>query len=94
MKLGRAYRIREQYEAAIAAYKKAATINPNDLFVYVDLAATYTLAGNEEKARDAAAEVLKRHPKFSIKHFVNSIPFKKQSENELLIKALSKAGLK
>jgi adenylate cyclase len=94
VKLGRAYRVREQYEAAISAYKKAATRNPNDLFVYVDLAATYILAGNEKKARDAAAEVLKRHPKFSIKHFVKSIPFKKQSENELLIKALRKAGLK
>ena len=94
VKLGRAYRIREQYEAAIAAYKKAVKQNPNDMFVYVDLAATYILQGNEEKARDATAEVLKRHPKFSIKHFVNSIPFKKQSENERLINALLKAGLK
>ena len=94
VKLGRAYRIKEQYDAAIAAYKKAAAHNPNDLFVYVDLAATYILAGNEQKAQDAAAEVLKRHPKFSIKHFVNSIPFKKQSENERLINALLKAGLK
>ena len=94
VKLGRAYRIREQYDTAIAAYKKAATRNPNDLFVYVDLAATYILAGDEEKARDAAAEVLKRHPKFSAKHFVNSIPFKKQSENERLVNALIKAGLK
>jgi adenylate cyclase len=94
VKLGRAYRIRQQYEAAISAYKKAATRNPNDLFVYVDLAATYILVGNEEKARNAAAEVLKRHPKFSIEHFVKSIPFKKQSENDLLVKALRKAGLK
>jgi adenylate cyclase len=94
VKLGRAYRIQEQYNEAITAYKKATTRNPNDLFVYVDLAATYILVGNEEKAREAAAEVLKRHPKFSIKHFVNSIPFKKQSENERLINALLKAGLK
>jgi adenylate cyclase len=94
VKLGRAYRIKEQYNAAITAYKKATTRNPNDLFVYVDLAATYILVGNKEKAREAAAEVLKRHPKFSIKHFVNSIPFKKQSENERLINALLKAGLK
>jgi adenylate cyclase len=94
VKLGRAYRLMEQYEAAIVAYRKATTVNPNDLFVYVDLAATYTLAGNEEKAREAAAEVLKRHPKFSINQFVNSIPFKKQSENERLINALLKAGLK
>jgi adenylate cyclase len=94
VKLGRAYRIKEQYEEALASCKKALDQNPKDLFGYVDLAATYILIGNKERARDAAAEVLKRHPKFSIKHFVNSIPFKKQSENELLIKALRKAGLK
>jgi adenylate cyclase len=94
VKLGRAYRIKEQYEEALASYKKARDQNPNDLFVYVDLAATYILIGNKEKARDAAAEVLKRHPKFSIKHFVESIPFKKQSENERLINALRQAGLK
>ncbi len=94
VKLGRAYRIKKQYEEALASCKKALEQNPLDLFVYVDLAATYMLMGNKERARVAAAEVLKRHPKFSIKHFVESIPFKKPSENELLINALRKAGLK
>ena len=94
VKLGRAYRIKEQYEEALASCKKALDHNPKDLFAYVDLAAIYILIGNEESARVAAAEVLKRHPKFSIKHFIESIPFKKQSENERLINALLKAGLK
>ncbi|MGD8882471.1 MAG: adenylate/guanylate cyclase domain-containing protein [Desulfobacterales bacterium] len=94
VKLGRAYRIKEQYEEALASCKKALDQNPKDLFAYVDLAAIYILIGNEESARVAAAEVLKKHPKFSIKHFVESIPFKKQSENELLINVLRKAGLK
>ena len=94
LKLGRAYRIKEQYEEALSSCKKALDQNPNDLFAYVDLAATYILMGHKEKARDAAAEVLKRHPNFSIKHFVEGIPFKKKSENERLINALRKAGLK
>jgi adenylate cyclase len=94
VKLGRAFRIKEQYDEAIASYKKALEQNPHDLFVYVDLAATYILMGDKESARAAAAEVLKTHPNFSVKHFVNGIPFKKKSENERLIDALRKAGLK
>jgi adenylate cyclase len=94
LKLGRAYRIKEQYGEALVSIKKALDQNPSDLFAYVDLAATYVLMGRKEEARDAAAEVLKRHPNFSIEHFVEGIPFKKQSENERLINALRKAGLK
>jgi adenylate cyclase len=94
LKLGRAYRMKEQYEKALASCKKALDQNPNDLFAYVDHAATYILMGRKEEASDAAAEVLKRSPNFSIEHFVKGLPFKKQSENERLINALRQAGLK
>ena len=94
LKLGRAYRIKEQYEEALSSCKKALEQNPKDLFAYVDLTATYILMDDKESARDAAAEVLKRHPNFSIKHFVSGLSFKKKSENERLINALRKAGLK
>ena len=94
LKLGRAYRMKEQYEKALSSCKKALDQNPNDLFACVDLAATYILMGRKEEASDAAAEVLKRSPNFSIEHFVKGLPFKKQSENERLINALREAGLK
>jgi tetratricopeptide (TPR) repeat protein len=86
--------MKEQYEKALASCKKALDQNPNDLFAYVDHAATYILMGRKEEASDAAAEVLKRSPNFSIEHFVKGLPFKKQSENERLINALRQAGLK
>jgi adenylate cyclase len=93
VKLGRAYRMTEQYEQAIESYKKALNRSPVDVFAHVELAATYALLGREEKAREKAADVLKLHPKFSIERYTKGVPFKEQSETERLAKALRKAGL-
>ena len=94
VKLGRAYRMTEQYEEAIDSYKKALHLSPKNLFAHVELAATYILLGREEKASSAAAEVLRLHPKFSIERYAKGVPFKEQSETERLINALRKAGLR
>jgi adenylate cyclase len=93
-KLGRAYRMTEQYEEAISAFEKALRGSPNSLGAWIGLASTYSLLGQEEEAREAAAKVLKIHPKFSSERFIYSLPFKNQSENERIINALRKAGLK
>ncbi len=93
-KLGRAYRMTGQYEEAISAFKKALHGSPNSLGAWIGLASTYSLLGQEEEASEAAAKVLKIHPKFSSERFIYALPFKKQSENERVIDALQKAGLK
>ena len=93
-KLGRAYRMMGQYKEAISEFKKALEGSPNSPGAWIGLASTYSLLGQEEKAREAAAEVLKINPKFSSERFIMALPFKNQSENERIIKALQKAGLK
>ena len=93
-KLGRAYRMTGQYDEAISAFNKALHGSPNSLGAWIGLASTYSLLGQEEEAREAAAKVLKIHPKFSSERFLMSLPFKNQSENERIINALRKAGLK
>jgi adenylate cyclase len=93
-KLGRAYRMTEQYEEAISEFKKALHGSPNSLGAWIGLASTYSLLGQEAEAREAAAKVLTIHPKFSSERFIMSLPFKNQSENERIISALRKAGLK
>ena len=93
-KLGRAYRMMGQYNEAISEFKKALQGSPNSPGAWIGLASTYSLLGQEEKAREAAAEVLKVNPKFSSERFIMALPFKNQSENERIIKALQKAGLK
>jgi tetratricopeptide (TPR) repeat protein len=93
-KLGRAYRMTGQYDEAISEFKKALHGSPNSLGAWIGLASTYSLLGQEEEAREAAAKVLKIHPKFSSERFLMSLPFKNQSENERIINALRMAGLK
>jgi len=92
--LGDGYRLTEQYEEAIAAYKRVLHSNPDDMLSLMGLAATYSLSGREAEARAAAAQILRIEPKFSLESSAKTIPFKNQADLELLIDALSKAGLK
>ena len=55
-----------QYDEAIAQLKKAIEQEPNDPLAYLVLTTAYSYAGREEKARSAAAEVLRIRPTFRI----------------------------
>jgi len=92
--LGDGYLLTEQYEEAIAAYKRVLHNNPDDMLSLMGLAATYSLSGREAEARASAAQILRIEPKFSLESLAKTLPFKNQADLELLIDALSKAGLK
>jgi TolB-like protein/Tfp pilus assembly protein PilF len=92
--LGHAYRGLGQYEAAIAEYKRALNRQPDNRFVPICLAATYSLSGREDEARAEAAEVLRIDPNFSIEGFKKFIlVYKDQDYRENMIEGLRKAGL-
>ena len=59
------YALSEQYEKAIPLWNQAIERNPDYLFAYSGLTCTYQLLGNEIKAREAAAEVLRIEPTYS-----------------------------
>jgi adenylate cyclase len=92
--LGDGYRMTEQYEEAVAAYKRVLHGNPDDMRAHIGLAATYSLSGQEEEARAAAAEVLRLDPRLSLENFAEGLPYKDQADASLLVDALRKAGLK
>ena len=92
--LGTVYFIAERYEEAIAAEKKALTLNPDHFYSHFDLAAIYSELGREEEARAEAAEVLRINPNFSLEVFRQTIPFKDPVDLERYVAALRKAGLK
>ena len=58
------------------------------------LAACYILMDREKEAHAEAAEVLRINPKFSLDFFAKTLSYKDQSQNDKLVNALRKAGLK
>jgi adenylate cyclase len=94
LNLGSNYQLMGKHLEAIKEFKKVLSHNPNDLITNIRLTATYGLLGREEDAHAAAAEVLRLNPKFSVDHIVKTWPYKNQTDLNLLINGLRKAGLK
>lgn len=94
MNLGNSYRATGQYEEAIETFEKSIKREPDNIFAHIGLTATYSLMGHEKEAHEAALEVLKIDPEFSLKKFAKTIPSKNQDRLKCYIEALRKAGLK
>jgi adenylate cyclase len=92
--LGISYILTGQYDEAITWCEKAVCREPNAWTSRLFLAAAYSLAGRDDKARIEAAEVLRINPKFSLEKFAQSVTYKDQADKERLIGALRQAGLK
>jgi adenylate cyclase len=91
--LGSCYRMMGQYEEAVREHKRNLLKTPTRLGDHIALAATYILMGREEDARTEAEEVLRLHPKFSVKHFAEQQMYKDQADTDRFVAALRKAGL-
>jgi TolB-like protein len=86
----------EQYEEALAEYKRALQKGGyNPAILHFNLAGTYAMLGQEGKARHHATEALKIYPKFSLKDHEKRVRFffKNQADIDHVINALRKAGL-
>ena len=83
-----------QFDEAVEQANKAVEHGPKNPFTYLALASACILAGREEEARAAAAEVLKIDSMFSVEQFAKKLPYKDTSQIQRTIDALRKAGLK
>jgi len=92
--LGRAYFMTEQYDEAIATWKKALNRRPNYLNAHTFLAACYSSLDRQAEAAAAAKEVLRINPKFSLESYAKRLPYKNKADIERYVAALRKAGLK
>jgi adenylate cyclase len=91
--LAMAYRNNEQYEKAIDLSEKGLVGNPDQLSVYLTLAASYIFLNRTEEAYKAAEEVLRIDPNFSLEYHAMTMPYKRQETGDNFIDALRKAGL-
>jgi len=91
---GNALRVTGRLEGAVSEYKKAIQLAPDHFLAHLNLAATYSMMGREKEARAEAAEILRINPKFSVDSYAKVLYYKDQSENDRVVAALRKAGLK
>jgi len=87
-----AYAFSEQYEKAIPLWNRTIERNPDYLFAYMGLTIAYQLSGNEVKAREAAAEVIRIKPNFSIA-MVEKGAASKNVDRQRVLEAFRKAGI-
>jgi tetratricopeptide (TPR) repeat protein len=92
--LAGAYREIEEYREATKWGEKAVQQNPQNVISRVILCSIYSLAGQMEKARAQAKEIMSLNPKFSVERFAKIDPQKNQVVKKRYTEALRKAGLK
>ena len=78
---------------AVATCEKGLKRQPDNLSARVIMAAVYGGCGREAEARKEAAEVLRINPRFTVESFTRILPYKNQSNKDLTIQGLRKAGL-
>jgi tetratricopeptide (TPR) repeat protein len=83
-----------RFDEAVEQAKKAVDREPDNHFTNVFLAYACILAGREEEARAAAAQVLRINPTFSLEQYFKILPYTDKSIISRMTDALRKAGLK
>jgi len=73
-------------------WNQAVARNPDYFFAYLGLALVYQLTGNEAKAREAVAEVLRLKPNLTISK-IEKRPATKDIDRKRMHEALHKAGI-
>jgi adenylate cyclase len=87
------YLFSKQYEKAIFIWNETLESNPDFLYAYMGLTMAYWFTGSEDQARQAARQVLRINPKFSVDYMEKRSTVKDKELKEKLFDALRKAGL-
>jgi adenylate cyclase len=90
---GIAFRDSGRYDEAIVQAQKATKQEPKDLIAWILLTSSLSLAGRDQEAREAAKEVLRIRPKFSVALFEKRSPQKDPAVVKRYCDSLRKAGL-
>ena len=92
--LGHAYFLTDEYEEAIAAFKRARNRNPDFWPPRVYLVASYGHLGQMEEAQAEAVELERLRPDLSLEVWRERLPYKDKAALERVLDPLRKVGLK
>ena len=82
-----------KYEKAIELSKKGLRDNPDEIGIYLTLAASYSALNRIEEAHNTVDEILRINPNFSLEYYSKTLPYKNQETLDKYVQALRKAGL-
>ena len=88
--LGRAYYVARQYPDAIAAFAHVGNL---PYFAHAYAAACHAQMGQPDLARSHVDKVMQLEPDFSLRYFMETEPFKRESDTAHMLDGLRKAGL-
>jgi adenylate cyclase len=92
--LGHAHSLLGDNERAISVYKRVLTRNPDHFVSYLSLVVCYVRTGDPDAAREAAQEMLRISPNYSIEVAYKHTPYRDRQVIEDHFESLRKAGLK
>ena len=92
--LGMAYRLSGRLEEAVACYRESLKRETGYLSAYVNLASMLGELGRLDEAREAARDVLRQEPRFSIKAYTGGLSYRNLADVERIAEGLRRAGLR
>jgi len=91
--LGNNYRISGRLEEAVACYRESLERETGYLAPYVNLASALGELGRQDEAQEAARDVLRQEPDFSIKAYTSGLAYRNPADRERIADGLRQAGL-
>ena len=83
----------KQYEQAIPLWNRAVERNPDYLFAYMGLTAANQVLGQENRARECAAELIRIKPNFSVTLVEKQLMVRTEEDKKHILEAFRKAGI-
>jgi len=91
--LGDAYFVLGRYDDCVQAVERGVALDPDFVALRVVAAQCYAALGNEQKAREAGANILRLNPRFTISAFVAYVPFTDEGDLRDQVAVLRQAGV-
>jgi adenylate cyclase len=91
--LGMAYRMAGRLEEAVTCYRESLKRETGYLAAYVNLTSALGELGWQEEAQEAAREVLRQEPKFSIVSYTSGLSYRNPADIERIAEGLRAAGM-
>jgi hypothetical protein len=91
--LATAYRDVGEIGTSISTAESGLKLDPNDREIKVVLCSDYSLAGQPQRARALARDIISAEPMFSVRSYAGSQPYQDIATLDRLCEGLRQAGL-